>query len=258
MKENHQALRTAILVIAVVLAVTALLLALFFGSSSKQPEQSITLPDAPVSQTPEEPVEQPEQTQFAEITRDNVQSVIKSLTSPSSYHQTLTILTYANGATRQQQADIWRSGDLIRANVSEESGVKSILSDGKTVYLWYEDDQTPLELSMRDDMTPEQLIGIPSTDALLQISPQQIESAEFVTLQEDASLSCIYVIFTQADCTQYFWIDVTSGLLCRQSIQQQGQNLYVVQQNRLDILMDGDEVLSDAFCLPDGTEPFAR
>lgn len=257
MKGNHQTLRAAILVIAVVLAVTALLLVLFFGSAPKKPEQTITLPEAPAEPAANEPAAPPEQNQFAEITRDNVQSVIKSLVSPSSYHQVLTIMTYAGGASRQQQADIYRSGNLIRADLTEDSGVKSILSDGKTVYLWYEGDEAALELPLREGTTSEQLIGIPSLSTLLQLAPAQIESAEFVTLQEDASLSCIYVSFTEADCTQYFWIDVASGLLCRQSIQQEGENLYLMQQNRLDVLMDGDEALSDAFLLPDGSEPFA-
>lgn len=257
MKEKHQTLRAAILVIAVVLAVTALLLVLFFGSAPKKPEQTITLPDAPVAPVIEEPAAEPEENQFAEITRDNVQSVIKSLVSPSSYHQALTIMTYASGgASRQQQADIYRSGNLLRADLTEESGVKSILSDGETVYLWYEGDEQALSLALREGTTAEQLVGIPALSTLLQLEPSQIESAEFVTLQEDASLSCIYVIFTENESTQYFWIDLASGLLCRQSIQHDGQNLYLMQQNRLDVLMDGDEALADAFCLPDGSKPF--
>ena len=46
---------------------------------------------------------------------ENVQDVLRSLAMPSSYHQKLVIITYAGSSSRQQQADIWRSGDLLRA-----------------------------------------------------------------------------------------------------------------------------------------------
>lgn len=259
MKEHKQALRTALIVCGAVLAVTVLLVALFFGTSKQEERPTITLPETPVIQAPEDPPVQVDQNQFAEITRGNVQDVLRSLTRPSSYHQAVTIMTYAAQASRQQQVDIWRSGRLFRADITEQSGsVKSVLSDGETAYIWYDGDETALELPLRDGVSPEQLVGIGSYDTILALPQQQIISADFVTLQEEASFSCIYVTFSLNGCEQYDWIDLSSGLLCRQSIQQDGKSLYIMQQNRLDVLMDGDEALSDAFCLPDGTEPFDR
>ncbi len=258
MEEHRQALRRAVIVTAVVLAVTVLLVVLFLGSSRKDTHESITLPDAPVSAAEEEPPAEPEQNLFAEITRENVQDVLRSLARPSSYYQKLTILNYADGSTRQQQADIWRSGELLRADVSDETGVKSILTDGKTLYVWYDGDETPLSLPLRETMSTDELIGIPTYETILSLDPAQIGSSDFVTLEDQSELACIYVSFTNSGCTQYYWVDVASGLLCRQTMLVADAPVYTMQQIQLDILIDGDETLSGAFCLPDGSEPFSQ
>lgn len=256
MNEHKQALRTAAIVAAVVLAVTVLLVVAFFGGTTQTEQPSITLPEASVTQPEDEQPAETEQNLFAEITRENVQDVLRSLARPSSYHQTLTILTYAGETRRQQQADIWRSGELLRADVTDENGVKSILTDGRTLYLWYDGDETALALPLREGVRAEELIGIPTYETILSVDPAQIEGADFVTLEEQSQLACIFVSFASDGCTQYYWVDVQSGLLCRQTMLQDDSPLYTLQQARLDVLIEGDETLSDAFCLPDGTEPF--
>lgn len=257
MNEHKQALRRAIIVTAAVLAVTALLLVLFLGSSGKQAHASITLPDVPVTAAEEAPPAGPEQNLFAEITRENVQDVLRSLIRPSSYHQKLAVLRYADGSSRQQQADIWRSGELLRADVSDENGVKSILTDGKTLYIWYDGDETALSMPLRGTISADELIGIPTYETILSLDPAQIDSSEFVTLEDQADLACILVSFTDSGCTQYYWVDVASGLLRRQTMLISDAPVYTMQQIQLDILIDGDETLGGAFCLPDGSEPFA-
>lgn len=257
MKEHNQALRTAAIVAGVVLAVTVLLLVIFLGGDAQENQQTITLPETPAAPAEDEQPAEPEQSLFAEITHENVQDVLRSLARPSSYHQTLTVLTYAGQSRRQQQVDLWRSGELLRADVSEDSGVKSILTDGKTLYLWYDGDETALTLPLREGVRAEDLIGIPTDETILSIDPAQIEGADFVTLEEQSQLACIFVSFVSDGCTQYYWIDVQSGLLCRQTILQDDSPLYTMQQGQLDILAEGDEALADAFCLPDGSEPFA-
>ncbi len=258
MKEHRQALRTAVIVAVVVLAVTVLLVVLFFGGAAQTQQQSITLPEPSAAQPQEEePAEAAEPNLFAEVTRENVQAVLRSLARPSSYHQTLTVLTYAGESSRQQQVDIWRSGDLLRADLTDENGVKSILTDGESVYLWYDGDETALALPLREGVRAEELIGIPTYETILAIDVAQIEGADFVTLEEPSQLACIFVSFVSDGCTQYYWIDVQSGLLCRQTMLQNDSPLYIMQQARLDVLAEGDEALSDAFCLPDGSEPFA-
>ena len=258
MEKHRQALRTAIIVAAVVLAVTVLLVVLFFGGSRQEAYEPITLPEAPVTTPEEEP--QPaesDQTPFAVVTRENVQDVLRSLAMPSSYHQKLVIITYAGSSSRQQQADIWRSGDLLRADLSDDYGVKSILTDGKTLYLWYDGDETAISMPLRTGISAEELLGVPTNETVLTLDPSQIEETDFVTLQDQSQFACIYVSFSSGGCTQSVWVDVASGLLCRQTVLQGDTQLYTLQQIQLELLIDGDETLSGAFCLPDGTEPFA-
>ena len=258
MEEHKHALHTAIIVCVALLAVTVLLVVLFFGGSNLNEHEAITLPETSAASVEDEPEVQPDQNPFAEVTRENVQDVLRSLTRPSSYYQKCTILTYSGGSCRQQQADIWRSGELLRADLSDEFGTKSILTDGKTLCIWYDGDETPLILPLRAGVNAEELIGIPTVETLLSVDPGQIQEAEFVTLEEQPDLACIYVSFFSDGCTQGYWVNVESGLLCRQSIQQDNAPVYILQQLQFELLIGGDETLAGAFCLPDGTDPFAE
>ena len=57
--------------------------------------------------------------------------------------------------------------------------------------------------------------------------------------------------------TQYFWVDLDSGLLYRYMALADGQPFYTVQQTQLELLMEADQALDGIFRLPDGTQPFS-
>lgn len=257
MEERKQALRAALTVIAVVLAVTAALVLIFFGGARQTEHDTITLPEpSPAQPVQEQQTPQPAQDLFAEVTRQNVQDVLRSLQRPSSYHQTYVVITYAGGSKRQQQVDIWRSGALIRAESSDSYGTQSILSDGETLYLWYDGDTKALCIPLGEDRSVDDFIGIATYESILSLPPEQIENADFVTLQNDTTLSCVSLRVQMNGYLQEYWVDVNSGLLCRQTMLQNERPVYTMQQTLLEILIDGDETLSGAFCLPDGSEPF--
>lgn len=256
-QEHNQALRRAFIVTAAVLAVTIVLLVLFLSGAGRNTHDLISLPDSQVLPTDDVPGAAPEQTLFAQISCENVQDVLRSLARPSSYHQKLTILRYAESKSRQQTAEIWRSGELLRADVSDEDSVKSILTDGKTLYLWYDNEKPVLELTLRESAQLDELLGLASYETILSLDASVLDTADFVTLDDQAELACIYVGYTQEDTAQYYWVDVDSGLLCRHTMLLADAPVYTMQQIQLERLSDGDESLSGAFVLPDGTEPFS-
>ena len=78
------------------LAVIVVIGALFVGNMQQNKRDAIVLPDAAQSTQPEL---QPDENEPAllEVTRENVQSIVRSLRRPQYYHQTYTITRQMNG-----------------------------------------------------------------------------------------------------------------------------------------------------------------
>ena len=76
MEEHKHTLHTVIIVCVAVLAVTVLLVVLFFGGSNLNEHEAITLPETSAASVEDEPEVQPDQNPFAEVTRENVQDVL--------------------------------------------------------------------------------------------------------------------------------------------------------------------------------------
>lgn len=93
------------------LAVIAFLLGIFINSVEKNRHESIVLPDASIETPPQEEPAAPEES-FVQITTENVQDVLRTLSRPAYYHQTLSLTTYAGEASREQTAEIWTGGSL--------------------------------------------------------------------------------------------------------------------------------------------------
>jgi len=258
MEHKFRNLKTPAIVAAAALAVILLLIGIFVNSVQKGKRETIELPES---------TSQPEQTagssaaaeeDFAEVTPDNVQSVLQSLSRPSSYHQINSVTTTADAAEKTVTAEIWVSGSKMRAEITDGSEVKTILTDGKTLYIWYNDDQKPVSMELSPDMTTDDLTGIPTYESLEKLPKSAISNAEFVTLEDEKNLECVFVDSISGKQQQYDWVSLDSGLLYKQTTLQDGVQLYAMQETKLEILADSDESLSDVFLLPDQTDPFSK
>ena len=87
------------------LAVIVVIGALFIGNIRQNKRDAIVLPDAAQSSQPEL---QPDENEPAllEVTRENVQSIVRSLHRPQYYHQTYTITRQMNGAVSETSAEL--------------------------------------------------------------------------------------------------------------------------------------------------------
>jgi biopolymer transport protein ExbD len=256
--KNLKNLKTPAIVTAAVLAVILILVVIFLIASQKNKHTDIELPAAS-AQTQAAASSAPQQKSFAEVTPDNVQEMLKkSLSRPSAYHQVFTIERTSGAATRSSIAEIWVSGDKFRADLTEDTTVKTVLTDGKTLYIWYNDDQSPVSVKLDGSITRDDLAGIPTYEDLLAIPRADIDEADFVTLPDDAEQQCIFMNYRKDGFQRYAWVSLQTGLLCRQTTLLNDEQVYSLSQTQIEVLTDGDESLSDVFLLPDGKDPFTQ
>ena len=239
-----------LIVLAFVLIVTAFIL------SQKSQNASIELPSDLNGQTPPMQNNASLNSGFLQVSPENVLTVVETLHRPSSYHQSLTLLNTEGIRSFVQGINLWMNGQFLRAVTVSDTGTETILSDRKTAYLWNENQKQPFRIDLTDSLSYDDILGLPTYETLLSSDPGSILDAEYVII-EDQLLQCIYVVTKgQDDTIEEYWIDIESGLLVQYVVSVNGQNVYYVYQETYEELSPKDEVFSDMFCLPDGSDPF--
>lgn len=255
MEQEHRNIKPLLLAATAAVTVIAVLLVFFFSGRKTKASQTIVLPDPPAQE--ETAQEEPEQNaSLASVSTENVQSVLeKSVFRPTSYHQTMTITTVSGEKTRVQTAEVWVKGKLLKVQLTDDFETRTVLADEQTLYLWYDDEETPVSMARGAAMRLDDLAGVPSYEDILTFSRSQLLDASFVTLPDTAD--CIYVSVQNEDTQLDYWVSLESGLLCKQNRLLGGELVYDMEQTALEVYPDSDEALDGVFTLPDGTEPFA-
>ena len=122
------------------LAVIGVIAVLFIGNFRQSQRDSIVLPDAAQSAQPaaQQPGEEPS---LLEVSRSNVQSIVRYLHRPQYYHQSYTITRQMGGAASESTAELWVSDTRVCAVLTSAAGEKHLLTDGQTLYVWYASDE---------------------------------------------------------------------------------------------------------------------
>lgn len=195
--------------------------------------------------------------QFAEITSDNVQTIIEGLSRPAHYHQSLEVSAEFDSDSRTQTVEVWKSGAIYRISSQEPSGTRNILTDGETLYLWYSGDSAASKITLDSSVSEDDLIGVPTYEDILSTPKEQIEEANFVVLAEPDNTSCVFICTTQEETAEYYWVSLSSGLLCKQTSLYRNSPLRTVKQTALSVFEEAQSVPEVPFTLPDGSLPFA-
>ena len=258
-EQNQKNMRTLLMFCAATLAVIGVITALFVGNLRQSRRESIVLPDSGAqSQQPGEQMDPPQQPQLLRVSRENVQRMVATLHRPAYYRQSYTITRQMNGAGFETTAEIWVSDARVCAVLQTGASVKHILTDGQTVYLWYEGDSAARQLSVREDMTMDALIGVPTYEQLAALAPETITDGEFITDDRYESGQQIFAAAEADGVRREYWIGLSSGLLTEAIIKSGDQTIYDAVQTELELLAAGDEAFERVFVLPDGTSPFSE
>jgi hypothetical protein len=241
-------IRTVLIVLAAAVLITGVLVTAFFLNSVGGREAAITLPSQTVTQSPDEGAPQ---SPFLELTPENVSEVIETLRRPATYRQTVSLTTAWEGSlvqTVERTVGVY----CTAVTVTSPQNTMHYLTDGATIYLWYEGDRQWLE---RDNasITEDDLAHIPTYEDVAAIPSEQIEEVAYRT--ESDGKSYLYVSCLDGEYHDQYWIDLETGLLARAETVYQQVTIYTMRQTQLTIL---DDLADDdsAFALPDGTKPF--
>lgn len=246
--------KTMIIVSIAAAAFVLLLVAVFIFVRESSTYDPILLPEPSAPAQTVEP-EDPEAV-FAQVTTDNVQSLLSMLSRPTAYHQTLTVTRTSGELSREQNIEIWCSGALRLVQTTDAGGTRNCLSDGKTLYLWYTDDGSVETITLDGTIDLDDLIGVPSYEAILSLPKSSLLQADYVIPEEPAT-QCVFVEYRTNGTKNYCWVSLDSGLLCKQTVLEDDAPIYTAEQTAYEAFMDTDEALKDVFVLPDGTQPFA-
>lgn len=250
--------RTGLLAAVAALVVAAVLVIAFSLSQSRTPQESIVLPQEPAAEAqPPVTPEEPEEEDFAQVTPDNVLTVLQeTLTKPAAYHQSYTVSVGADDAQSQRSVELWVNWPLVHGEVSDANRTKTVLSDGETAYLWYNSDPNYVTVTLSASMEIWDLLGLPSYDYLAAMEYADITDANYQVL-EDPQVQSVYVCCQEADVTWRYWVNLENGLLYMSDVLERSTQVYLIRQTYLELLAQEDETFSGRFLLPDGTNPFA-
>ena len=106
-------------------------------------------------------------------------------------------------------------------------------------------------------VSADDLIGVPTYEDILSTPKEQIEEANFVVLTEPNNTSCVFICTALADASEYYWVSLSSGLLCKQTSLYQSAPLRTVKQTALEVYAEPQSVPEAPFTLPDGSMPFS-
>lgn len=247
-------------IVAVLVAVVLVLLlvvTVFLLDRPKAGRVEITLPEQQFETENEAEGPLVLEDDLLQITPENAEEALLSLNKPQNYHQTYSVsIGTENDAV--YQVELWVKGSYKRAEVTHGQDTKIILSDGRIVHIWYASDNRVRSVMPGEEVTFEDLIGLPGFDYMQTLHSIEVTDAEYLVVDDTKTqVPCIFLSLKQSPVSLIrYWIDLTSGLLYRADCVEDNEQVYQVNQSNFDRLAYEDEIFFEKFLLPDGTEAF--
>lgn len=247
--------KTVIIVLASALLLVGLLV-LAYGvllRGNRQPQ--ITLPTDPTPR--EDPIEpnQPTGDQVVSLNPDNVLDALRTLTPADSFYEALSVTILWNDGSSTHRVERYCAMGLQRITVTGKNGTRSCLSDGNTLYVWYEGDETAVSRPMDGTVNLMDLAGLP--DYMEELQSAKILEADFLS-EEDGLEGRIYVrALTSDGAERRYWVDLDTAQLVRADVLEDDGLTYQVLRLEQELVAPTDDLFRGVFVLPDGTQPFS-
>ena len=250
--KKRPGVRSAGIVVAATLLVVCLLVVVVMVSIRGGTRDGITLPEANgTTESDQTPVS--EESPFLEVDRENVQAVLETMERPAAYHQVLTVTNLWESGSSETKVELWRSGNLIRTQRTAGNRVENLMTDGTTVWIWYDGETSAKALTPEESVSFDDLTGIPTYETLAAIPEESILSAGFVTLEQSDSPNCLYVAVVDGEYEDRYWVDVNNQLICRADTLLDDTQTYQLRQVSCQTMSPEDTALRNIVQLPDGT-----
>lgn len=185
-------------------------------------------------------------------TPDTVQAIVATIVRPDSYYREMTVEYLWSGGGSATSVQVWHHQSCTYARLDDQSGViENRLSDGATLYSWYEGTTQLLQAPV--DAAGDDLAQIiPTYESLLDADPSDILEAGY---EMKDGTACVYAAVQQdEDSIERFWISVDQGLLMAAQREQGEQVVYRLSSTGgVTVPCPSDT----SFDLPDGSTLFS-
>ena len=191
--------------------------------------------------------------QRIQLTPENVQSVVATLSRPEAYTQTILLhLYWGNGADSSVSIQGCTDGAYSAAKIVQGVQIQYNIWGNDTLYRWYQGDQNWYQGKI-SFMNGDLLQRIPTYETILSLEKKRILSASYTRLGQTA---CIYVEASENKDGAYtcYWVDAVQGLLLRAEAYEGEQMIWCVEVSDLTLSIPGETL----FLLPDGTDVRTR
>lgn len=219
----------AALVVLVMGVVLIFLLISTFNPNSH--EADITLPDSSdfsdSANAQQRPMEPGDHAQRVNVTRSNVQNVIKTLDRPESYYIRVENVVSYREESRVTSTEQWILPDKCVTKTLDSLTGRALCSitAKDRVTIWYEGDDRVLSGGAESFADADRLAGIPTYEDILNLNPEIITVADY---REWNEYSCIYVesYDESMSYTTRYYVSVSLGLLIHAETYTQGELVY--------------------------------
>ena len=132
-----------------ILILTILLFTLFLlVQRTFRNDNVIILPEHTAESDTGEGTQAPDNLNVVTLTPDTVQTAIKTLSRPVSYHRTQTTELFWNGGSSATTAQVAVSGNIMRLDIMQPDGtVCHTLLGGDRCVVWYDDERDLIDLN---------------------------------------------------------------------------------------------------------------
>ena len=255
MKEDKKISKSVIVVSLTLAFVLILVIALFILGQRERSQNKIQLPDAHSEISDSTPVDTEGDNNLLSVDNQNVIDILTSMNRADFYHQLYSVEVGNGIDTAASTVELWVCEQFKQAQVTTSRNTKTVVSDGENIWIWYVSDHGYTNFLLTEDLTFEDVLGLPAFDYLNVLETAHITEAEYLILEEgNSETACIFLAAQQEeDADVRYWISLETGLLYEADAMNNSTQVYHVQQTAFDLLASEDEVFSDKFILPDGT-----
>jgi hypothetical protein len=185
---------------------------------------------------------------------DTVQSVIKNISRPESYTESVTVTKYWGESSTKYTVEKYVYSGVSRLIVNGGSTVKNVIVGAASAYIWYGTAADTYSYSIADaDSNARRTLGdqygfLMTYEDILSLDPADITDAAYEDYDGE---SCIFVTAAYGDLgyTAEYYVSVETGLLKFAQVSDDDGAIYTMTQDVCEI----DIPSADYFTLPDGT-----
>ena len=162
-KRTNKALAAVFLAVVLVLL---FVIAVFLFGQPNAAHVEITLPEPQQGNSRPTSDDYFEENSLLQVTPDNAAVALQSLKHPAFYHQAYKVTVGSSESVMYTDVDLWVNGNYVRAQIRYQNETKNVMTDGSSVYLWYDSETRPVHLTLGADISFEDILGLPAFNYL--------------------------------------------------------------------------------------------